>query len=912
MRKFLILLFFISIAGADYVVQKTWGNGPGIFYTSNWTGFWNGQNIDYFENNKLYLMENSFFMFYPLNLFGNSGTVDKIVSVNPDTVFIGVVSPDSTRIFYTLFYKGFSSNQYFSLEGNLMDMLIYQNYLWMGNENTLFYDTLNHFPLVPVFNNTLNDFRNFALWQDNLYAIQGGGYRYVLRYDGGSWEQVHRFDGNEVNDLVWIFTNSFRGIFVLARKDSVWKIYNSLNGYPPFTRLPSPSDSTGYAIKGLVDSERVFILVKSPPALYSYSFTDSSWQKLFQGDSYTIFEDLIEGKGGALYLLSKRSLPPENILYSSYDRENFYPCDTLDTALEGLSASSLFYVGEGHMFLGTENDPEILYSVFSKKAFITSSAIDLKNQGSYPLYKKFLLFSTGGDVKIKLRTFSDSVAPDTVPWNSLPYLQDTVIENYQGINDGDRYFQYRLEIIPFSQVYPFVLDSLKLSMEYDSVGPVLLSATASDGEWQKNGKDPDDRVIFAFDEPTEKPQVDKFNVDSIFPLSNGHSWLNIYGDFGGALWNNKGDTLQIFLAYSGNQYPTVSPGDTVLARIRDRFGFYRESQTIIQGSFDDVNGPEIRMCVASDGVVKKNGIDDDDFVTIVFSEPTNKPDFDTLDINLVFNLSNGHTFGDSVNAIWITADSLVVNLIPSSSPTIQKGDTIYPSPSYIKDSLGNSAQGWAFVEGTFDEKLPECDSIILYENNFRDTLLDTDDFVVFYFSEPLLMNTSVDSSTIDHAFKLSNNHSWVSGAGKTGEIIFNDDVFIVFFNFERGSPSLEPGDTVYINPVYFYDYGGNSLVDTHVIKYSWIIDPLKEFKNPSSTPLVLNIPFERSLLFQRDARNLEINIYDIAGRCLESIKLKYIKRGKRMILKNLKKGVYFIRIKDEAEKICIYKKVLFK
>jgi hypothetical protein len=117
---------------------------------------------------------------------------------------------------------------------------------------------------------------------------------------------------------------------------------------------------------------------------------------------------------------------------------------------------------------------------------------------------------------------------------------------------------------------------------------------------------------------------------------------------------------------------------------------------------------------------------------------------------------------------------------------------------------------------------------------------------------------------------------------------------------------------VYINPVYFSDYGGNSLVDTQVIKYSWVIDPLKEFRSSSSIPLVLNIPYERSLLFQRDARHLEINIYDIAGRCLESIKLKYIKRGKKMTLKNLKKGVYFIRIKDDDKEIHTYKKVLFK
>ncbi|MEO0260025.1 MAG: T9SS type A sorting domain-containing protein [candidate division WOR-3 bacterium] len=907
MKKFFLILIILNFLNGDYVIQKTWKDGPGIFYTQNLTGFFKGKNIDYFKENGFKLLENNFFMFYPKGIFGNYGTINKIFALNSDTVFISVSIPDTTKIFYTFFYKGFASNQYFKIDGSLRDMIKFLNRLWIGTYDKIYYTLISNFPPQPILHTSwVNDFKNFVLFQNNLYFIQGSG-RCVRKYNSGtnSFDIVYTFNYNEVHELIHVFSDSVR-IFILAKKDSIWKIYKSYNGYS-YSRINSPPDSFGYVFKGISRGNDIFVLIKSPPKIFKYSFSDSIWEKVLTGDEYTSFEDIEKGKDGIIYVLARRAIEPKNILFSSYDGKEFYICDILDNSLEGLNPKCISYIKNGHFYIGTENEPQILYSVFPKNAFLISSVISFKKGNSYPVYEKFKMFKNGGDVKFKVRTFSDSLSPDTISWNSIPYA-DSIILNYSGINQGEKYFEYMLEIYPYSQINPFNFDSLKIFYHYDSVGPYLIKAIASDGEDEMNGKDPDDRVIIVFDEPTEKPEINKFNVDSIFPLSNNHSWLNIYGDFGGAEWNEYGDTLTIFLSYSGNNYPTVSVGDTLKAKIKDRFGFYNESYCLIEGSFDDVRGPKIKKSIASDGEIKENGIDQDDYLIVVFNENTNMPDFDTVDINLVLKLSSGHTFGDSVNAEWINPCSLIINLIPSANPLIYKGDTIYPSGIYLKDSLGNPAYGFAIIEGTFDEKIPKCDSIILYENDYKNMNLDYDDFVVFYFSEDLKMNREITNLNIDHAFKLSKNHTWVSGNGKIGEIIFNKNILIVFFNFEISPPSISPYDTVYINSIYFSDYGGNELCDTNIIIYRSGIPPLNEF-NLISEKFFINFPFKKDIIFYQDLKDVEIKVYDVAGRCLNSLKLKCVKKGEKFEFKNLKKGIYFleIKIKDRKE-IC--KKIL--
>ncbi len=907
MKKNFLILIILNLLNADYILQKIWNEGPGIFYTKNLTGFFKGKNIDYFKETGFKLLENHFLMFYPRGIFGNYGTVNKIFPLNPDTAFISISLPDTTKIFYTFFYKGFSKNQYFKIEGNLRDMIKFLGKLWIGTYDKIYYASISNFPPQPVLHTSwVNDFKNFSLFQGSLYFVQGG--RYVRRYNSGtnSFEVIYTFNYNEVHELSHIFSDSFR-IFILGKKDSIWKIYVSSNGGYSFSRINSPQDSFGYPYKGISKGSEIFILIKSPPVVFKYDFSDSSWKKVLIGDEYTIFEDIEKGKNGILYVLARRTIFPKNLLFSSYDGKEFYTCDTLDPSLQGLNAKCISYLGDGHFFIGTENEPEILYSAIPKNAFLISSVIPFKKENSYPVYEKFKIFKNGGEVKFKLRTFSDSISPDTIPWNLLPYA-DSIILNYEGIDQGEKYFQYMLEISPTSYILPFNFDSLKILFHYDSVGPYLIKAIASDGEYQVNGKDPDDRVIIVFDEPTDKPQINKFNVDSIFPLSNGHSWLNVYGDFGGAEWNTRGDTLKIFLAYSGNEYPSVSVGDTLRARIKDRFGFYNESSCLIEGSFDDIQGPRIKKSIASDGEIKKDGIDEDDFLIVIFDENTNTPNFDTIDINLVLKLSSGHTFGEYVNADWITPCSLMINLIPSANPLIYKGDTIYPSGIYLKDSLGNPASGFSVIEGTFDEKIPKCDSIVLYENDYKDLNLDFDDFALFYFSEDLKMNIPVKDSNIDHALKLSKNHTWVSGSGKLGEIIFNKNILIIFFDFEISHPSVSPGDTVYINPLYFSDYGGNSLCDTNIIIYRSGIKPLGELIRISERKFISPL-FKKYIVFEENLEDVEIKVYDVAGRCIDRLKLKFVKKSEKVKIEKAKKGVYFfeIKIKDKKE---IYKKIL--
>ena len=908
MKKIFLIFIIFSFIKADYILEKIWKDGPGFFYKGNSNGFFKGKNIDYFKEEGFSLLENNFFMFYPKDIFGNYGEINKIYPLNCDTVFVSVIEIDTTKIFYTLFYKGFSQNQYFKVPGSLKDMIKFFNKLWIGTYDKIYYASISNFPPQVILHSSyMNDFRNFTIFQNKLYLILGG-LRQVRKYENNSFNKIYEFNYNEISELTHIFSDSNR-LYVLGKKDTVWKVYYSINEGYSFLKIKSPFDSIGNPLKGISYNNKIFVLIKSPPSLFKFDFIDSIWEKVLWGDEHTLFLDMEKDERGILYVLARRTIFPKNILFYSYDGKNFYICDTLDFSLEGNYARCISYIGKKHFYIGTENKPNILYSVFSKNAFLISSSISFKKEGAYPIYEKFKIFKNGGEVKFKLRTFSDSIFPDTISWDSIPYA-DSIISNYKGINDGEKFFQYKLEIYPFSQLINFNFDSLKIFYHYDSVGPNLISAIASDGEYQRNGKDPDDRVIIVFDEPTSKPEINKYNVDSIFPLSGGHSWLNEYGFFGGAQWNERGDTLIIFLSYTGNSYPTVSPGDTLWAKMKDRFGFYKESFCIIGGSFDDIIGPKIKKAIASDGNVKEDGIDEDDYLILVFDEPTNKPNFDTIDINVVLKLSNGHTFGSYVNFDWVTSESLIIYFIPETNPTITKGDTIFPNGDYLKDTLSNPATGFKIIEGTFDEKIPKCDSIVLYENDFKNINLDYDDFVVFYFSEKLKMNKEIKDSNIDHALHLSHNHTWLSGNGKIGEIIFNKNILIVFFNFEISSPSISPFDTVYINPIYFSDYGGNSLCDTQIIFYRSGMEPLIENKDKNEEEY-LNFTFEKNIIFKKDFKNVEIKIYDVGGRKIEDLKFKYVKKNEKVDFKNLKKGIYFINIKI-GDKRKILKKVIIK
>jgi len=122
----------------------------------------------------------------------------------------------------------------------------------------------------------------------------------------------------------------------------------------------------------------------------------------------------------------------------------------------------------------------------------------------------------------------------------------------------------------------------------------------------------------------------------------------------------------------------------------------------------DFEGPRIESAVASDGVNGEAGIDGDDYITIVFDEPTDTPHIESSNINSILHLSSNHTwldgFGFIRNAKWLSPESLKIELsVNGTLPTVEVGDTIFPDSVTIKDTLpvGNGSYKPFVITGSF-------------------------------------------------------------------------------------------------------------------------------------------------------------------------------------------------------------------
>ena len=104
--------------------------------------------------------------------------------------------------------------------------------------------------------------------------------------------------------------------------------------------------------------------------------------------------------------------------------------------------------------------------------------------------------------------------------------------------------------------------SSKVIYSRDMLPPVIDSAIAYDGSHEEAGIDNDDYVILYFSEPTNKPDINGSNIDSVLRLSSGHTWLDGFGSVGDIVWNSDGTELLINLT-SYVSPPTINIGDTI-------------------------------------------------------------------------------------------------------------------------------------------------------------------------------------------------------------------------------------------------------------------------------------------------------------------------------------------------------------
>ena len=165
----------------------------------------------------------------------------------------------------------------------------------------------------------------------------------------------------------------------------------------------------------------------------------------------------------------------------------------------------------------------------------------------------------------------------------------------------------------------------------------------------------------------------------------------------------------------------------------------------------DMVGPAIISAVAGDGTDILVGIDSDDTVTITFSEYTNQPSVDALNIDTILSLSGGHTWLDGSGAVgsatWIDAKTLAIGISTlDGDPTVAAGDAISLGGGVVTDLAAAAASTVPFssISGSFSADLvpPVLSSLTTAD-------LNGDGFIermIAVFSEPVDEGTLVADS----------------------------------------------------------------------------------------------------------------------------------------------------------------------
>ncbi|MBX4187969.1 MAG: hypothetical protein KW793_02420 [Candidatus Doudnabacteria bacterium] len=137
----------------------------------------------------------------------------------------------------------------------------------------------------------------------------------------------------------------------------------------------------------------------------------------------------------------------------------------------------------------------------------------------------------------------------------------------------------------------------------DEDGPDLQSAVAMNKTGSTSGLEAGDKVVLTFDEATEKPTIDKDNIDDVLVLNNSDSWLDDDGEIGSATWNSAGTVLTVVLS-DGNGVPDIALGDTVTVTgsvIQDEDDNDATGTKTITGSFSASNDDNDDECDEEEG-----------------------------------------------------------------------------------------------------------------------------------------------------------------------------------------------------------------------------------------------------------------------------------------------------------------------
>ncbi len=310
----------------------------------------------------------------------------------------------------------------------------------------------------------------------------------------------------------------------------------------------------------------------------------------------------------------------------------------------------------------------------------------------------------------------------------------------------------------------------------------------------------------------------------------------------------------------------------------------------------DMTPPVIDSAVAFDGTNHQPGIDNDDYVVLYFSEPTNKPTIDSSNIDNVLSLSSGHTWLDGAGnigtCIWnANGDQLQINLTTNnSSPTIAVGDTITPDGATITDVNSNPCSSPVILGGSFGYFV---DAGIL-----SITSPDTVGTDSIYIPEIWVKNNSYeDTLNFDiAAYMDSSGVDMYADSQSVTSLTAGDSILVSF------SPWTAPSNPMDLN-LSFSMITSDMNPDNDTISKTLYVRDMTGISNRSiNRKDILSIPAinNGSISFSYNITkfgNYEIDVYTIYGRLIK--KIERIGAGYHSEkITGLPWGIYFLRLKQ--------------
>ena len=614
-------------------------------------------------------------------------------------------------------------------------------------------------------------------------------------------------------------------------------------------------------------------------------FPDSLWI-----DFASPLTDIYPGNSGLFLILDEKY-----VLKSFKYGEKW---DTIFIFPQNKKANSIVETDNYEVFVSVRADSPFVYkNYWSNFSYVESSVFEALPEsinggvrwGRIFFSDSLVPFSS---IKVKVRTDSLNDMSTATPWEEcMPVNSGDSIINYPSCKNGQRYIQYRVEFYldEILDTRPY-FDEIKIEYEIDTTGPYIVSAKAKDGGYQQNGYENDDYIEIVFSEKIDTNLIiTQENIDSLFILSNSH----YFAPFDSIIWKGKRETLLIFM---GNPRPDIPfPGDLLILspKVKDIFGNQGYGEVFITGSYDDIYPPKV-FAILSDGIIKGNGIDFDDTLYFKFSEKTNTPYLSAESLEIYFDLIGKSWQNQNIlinEIIWKNESTLCITFLGNGLPSFFPNDSVHIHTK-IKDLNGNVCDTIVYLEGAYDLKSPFIYEAIFFDYPpYANSPNSPYDHFILKFDEKT-NKPVLNSSNIDLVLKLSNNHSWLSGSGLIQKIEWlSDTILYIHPSGSGGYPTVSQGDTIYPDSMTIKDIFGNpSYLPQIITRYVKIEEDF-----PS---VFYSIKIKNDLeLYLSVRKDIEISLFDITGRKIFDFKGSLNEGVHRFeILKNRKKGVYFLKI----------------